>query len=192
MSLSKLFAMTAVAGILALGTAKANGIIGSIPFGGIGVTENGTDLSNSSVINAAFYQTSNVGANDYSVVPILTLFTEGAGLDLTNLSAFTFTNATYGTFVANGAGDMIVTQTANFLDVYLRGTFTPAAGGPLAGFDPTDTSFRISFTQSGTSISGSGTLTSPAVPPVPEPTTMTLLGSALVGLGLAGRKRFAR
>lgn len=193
MKLFRALALFAFAVVLALGTASAATINGSIPFAGIGLSINGADLAASTIINAVVYETSGVGAGDYSAIPILTNFTEGGGLDLTNLSAFTFTNATYGTFVADGVGDQILTQNANFLDIYLRGTFTPAVALG-AGLLPTDTSFRISFTKSGSSVSGSGTLNSPAAPPpgVPEPATMTLFGSALVGLGLIGRKRLAR
>lgn len=193
MKLSRLLGLSALAGVLTLGTASAGSINGSIPFAGIGLTINGGDLVSSTVINAAVYETSGVGAGDYSNVPQLSNFTEGGGLDLTNLGAFNFSNA-IGTFQANGALSFIVTQQTGFLDVFLRGLFTPGAGAPapLAGEDPTDTSFRFAFTMSGASVSGSGTLSSPAVPPgVPEPATMALMGSALLGLGIAGRKRLS-
>ena len=141
MKLSRLLGLSALAGVLTLGTASAGSINGSIPFAGIGLTINGGDLVSSTVINAAVYETSGLGAGDYSNVPQLSNFTEGGGLDLTNLGAFNFSNA-IGTFQANGALSFIVTQQTGCLDVFLRGLFTPGAGAPapLAGEDPTDTS----------------------------------------------------
>ena len=108
---------------------------------------------------------------------------------------FTFGSAVNGTFVATSG--VILTQTSTNLDVFLLGTYTPGTGFGTAGCNvctATGTLAHVSLNQSGTALSEAITLTSPAssLPGVPEPATMALLGSALVGLGVIGRKRLAR
>jgi PEP-CTERM motif len=108
---------------------------------------------------------------------------------------FTFGSAVNGTFVATSG--VILTQTSTNLDVFLLGTYTPGTGFGTAGCNvctATGTLAHVSLNQSGTALSEAITLTSPAssLPGVPEPATMALFGSALVGLGVIGRKRLAR
>ena len=116
-------------------------------------------------------------------------------LDLTNLSSFQFSNASWGSFIANGPGDKILSRSANFLEVYLRGTFSPGTG--QSGFSATDSSLRISVNQSGSSPSEAITLNSPALASpgvVPEPASIALaaIGLASVGLVRVLRKRMGK
>jgi hypothetical protein len=177
--------------VLALATTALAGaeptINGSLALAGIGTAENGSDLSASTLLSTAFDITTGVGVGDFFPVPVDTTFS-ATGLDLTNFATFVLGNATYGDFDA--ASGTILTQTPDFLDVFLLGTFTANSG--LGTFAPTDTSLRISINQSGTSLSEAITLNSPAIPTpgTPEPGTMLLLGSALLGIGVF-RKKFA-
>lgn len=177
--------------ILATSAPKSHAtyINGSMALTGLGVSQNGADLSVSTTISMSSLIASNAGLGDYSAISIGTPMSTGAvTLDLNNLSAFTFSTPTWGTFVADGAGNQIVNQTTNFLDVYLRGTFTPGSDASLSGFQATDTSFRMSFNQSGASLSSGFTLNSPAVN-VPEPSTFILAGQAVLVLGYVARRR---
>ncbi len=176
-----------VAGLLFVqGEAKATLLSGSLAMGGINVSQNGANLAVSTKINALFVVTTNLGSGDYTAIPLLTIYIPTT-LDLTSLSSFTMSNATWGSFAANLVGNSIVQQSASFLDVLLTGVYTPGPG--LAGFTATDATMRISVNQSGKSLSEAITLNSEA--PVPEPGTLLLLGSGLVAL-VASRKQFTK
>jgi hypothetical protein len=84
----------------------------------------------------------------------------------------------------------VPTRSINF---YFLGTFADSTNT----FDSAAASLTLQFSQSApnTSLSGSGTLSTPPAPlptGTPEPATMGVLGTALVGLGIMGRKKLAR
>ena len=179
-------------GLSLLGTtANAQQLNGSLPFALFGNTlVGGTDLSNSTSITTSFAITSGVGTGSYSPIPTGTTYATTA-LTFANPDTFTITNATYGAFT--GSTFTVVTSTANNYDVELFGTYTPGPG--LQPFSPTNGELRLSFTQTGASVSGSGTLSTPAfdTPPVPEPGSVALLvGMGVTGAGFLTRRRMAR
>jgi hypothetical protein len=174
----------AVAAILSQATSvQAGGIIGTMPLAGFTVTENGTDLSNSTTITASSVATTGPGAGDYSGVPVLTSFSGPIVLDLKKLTLSTMSNATYGSFSASTV--TIVSQSASFLDVYVVGTYTPGSG-LAAGLSPTPSSLNIAITQAGASISEALTLSSPvlSIGAVPEPPSVIMGLASVVGCGL--------
>ncbi|MBM3225909.1 MAG: PEP-CTERM sorting domain-containing protein [Candidatus Tectomicrobia bacterium] len=161
-----------------------------MPLIGLGTAQNGTDLAVSTIITTTDTLTSGAGVGDYSPIPPLASFGP-ATLDLTDLAAFALSNVGFGSFDA-GAGSFVVSQSPNFLDVFLLGVFTPGPG-LAAGLDPTPTSLRISLNQSGASISMAITLNTPPAPPnnqVPEPGTWVLMSIGTLGLlGYGWRRR---
>ena len=125
-------------------------------------------------------------SNATSSSPLVLQFYTGA-------SSFTFGNSTWGTFTATSQTDVIGTRTRTET---FTGTFTPA--NPFFG-DSTLTNntaqLLFIFNQvggAGSAVSGSATLQAPAAT-VPEPATISLLGTALGMFGLVtGVRRLRR
>lgn len=117
-------------------------------------------------------------------------------LTFASLPTFTFTTETGNrfTFVATaGAKGTSSSLGTDFLNVAYTGTFSDSLGT----YNPGAASLSLSFNQSGGAtgaVAYSGTFATPPQPGTgtPEPATMAMLGSALVALGVAGRKKLAR
>jgi hypothetical protein len=177
----------AVAAILSQPTnAQAGGIVGSIALAGFDVTQNGTDLSNSTVLTTGFELTSGKGVGDYSPIPLTTSYSGGV-LDLSTLTMSSISNSTYGSFTPTSVE--IVSRSADFLDVYVLGTYNPGSG-LAAGLTPSLSSLRISFNFTGGSISEGMTLsTPPAAVSEPAGVIMGLTGVVACGLFFGVRRR---
>jgi hypothetical protein len=170
--------------IAGTGAMHASAVVGSLPLAGFGATQNGANLTLSTMLaDKGNFVTDPGGTLDYSVIPAFPpTFTDYGpfSLDLTTIGTgggFTLTNATYGAFTASSG--TIVMVDVNFLNVDLLGTYTPGPGMP-AGVTAGPTSVSVAFTQRGSSLSVSETLVS--IPTIPETGTLALFGSGIVGV----------
>src|SRR5690242_1833398 len=157
---ARLLVATTMAILLTTGTglqsAHATPINGSITLSSAGVLPgslDGTDLSNSNKFElAGDAQTTGLQTGDFLSVPIGTsLPTSTTGepfvsLDLTNITAFTFGDAAFGTF--NATTLLILPgRTATNLDIFITGTFTPGTDFPLGSTAPLGASDHISLNE---------------------------------------------
>ena len=137
-------------------------------------------------------------SGDFALIPAGTAVTQptfqsSVGQTVSFTSADGNFTGTIGQVVLSGGG----TNSLSLTDTVFSGTFTPA--GTLSAFTAGPASLVLSYTESinpdngGTTFSLSETLASPpnVSPPadVPEPTTMALLGSALLGFGVFRRRK---
>jgi hypothetical protein len=172
---------------LASVSAQAASLNGGLPMASFGkVTNTGADLSvgSSPVVTAANTQVNGPGDGDFSGVALGALFGPNT-VDTTNLSSFTLSNATYGSFSATNGS--IISQKADFLDVFYVGFFTGIGGIPSG-----PASVRVSINLSGKTYSEAITLHAPpAVVPEPASAVMAGLGVLSIGLLSVRRKRAA-
>jgi hypothetical protein len=120
-------------------------------------------------------------------------------LSFATLPIFTFTPTTVpadrftftATFAQKSGADL--GGGGSFLNVTYIGVFSDAGGT----YDPQGAALSLTFNQTGGAtgtVTYAGTFATPPTPGTgtPEPATMAMLGSALVALGVAGRKKLAR
>ena len=108
-------------------------------------------------------------------------------------------NGTGGSFggTQTGGNPTGVLMSSTFLSFAAVGneaaTFAFSAGAPNFSVNPTVTNISFPTTGQIFTFNHSDTFSSePAPTGAPEPATMALLGSALIGIGMVGRKRFSR
>jgi len=179
---------------LACPTADAAPIDGSANLGAVGATQNGADITASTVFTPVSFTdlAFTMGPNalvmtgvdlDFLGMPVT--FVTTSSLDINDGTAFTFTSVN-GDFVTN-TFDMDTSALAEgFLHFTLTGTFTPK--GALAAEDPANAELRISLNQSGGALSWGSSMVASG-PPIPEPMTVSIL--ALGGVALLRRRRRA-
>ncbi len=101
----------------------------------------------------------------------------------TDGTSLSFGNAGFGMF--DSTSIMETSNVRGSVSFYVLGDWTPGTYGG-AGSGPYPASFTLGFSQSGNTISDSGTFSAPPAAGVPEAPTWAMLGLGFAGLGFAG------
>jgi hypothetical protein len=169
---------------LAAETASGDMIEGSIILSAYWAEIDGSDLASSSVFTP-FTPTSNTiylagGTDDLADLTFAPARADP--LDINAPTTWTF-DRPEGSWTTSSFVNIAPASAAQgYLDFFLTGIFTPAAGGSLSVFDPTPAEIRISLNQSGPRTSWGGTMNM-----VPEPMSMIIL--SLGGMAMLRRPK---
>jgi hypothetical protein len=176
---------------LASVSAQAATIQGSLSLSGFQVTQNGADLSTSTLVFATATKYAGTATGDFS--PINASATpdfSGNTIILANLNSFSFASALFGSFnvVGAGSGATILAHTSTLLDIFFVGTYTPGTG--LSPATAGLASARVTINMNGGALSEAITLQAPPAT-VPEPASIAMAGLGLAAAGLVSglRKR---
>ena len=190
--------LVAGSGLASAGT-LANATMTVQPKVGFAPTYVGSDISTATSITLAggtevqFVPALYLGAtpNDFVgvVFPGDTVTLNPLTIDLTGGQTFPLTNfLSWGNYTFTASSLVVSNAGLGTLNLHFGGTFHDTS----ANFLDNVGEVRFGFTQTGGSagaISESGTFATPPIPGVPEPATMVLLGSALLGIGVMRRRR---
>ncbi len=180
----------AAAGMLAVvvaapGAANAT-LSGTVAIGSGGFTPGATDTLLSATTVSPVNEQFGSGTGDFSALSGVAVV--DTGFDVTNLASlmgYSFSSSGPG-FGFVTADVFTSTRTDKVLAAELVGTVTE-------GTDSAPAALLVTFSQvggAGTVISYGATLTT-TIPPIPEPISLAMLGTGLLGLGLVRRRKAA-
>jgi len=194
------FTLTLAIAALAVFSAGAT-TLGSQAFSDIGspTVSPGSSINTATTFNIGEYFSTASDTGFLAGMPHVDLGV--VSFDINNPTSFNLSNSVFGTFNSTSItepSNLAGSVTIYILGLYSSGSYCVSCGSPAVPIVNDLASFTLTFNQNPVNtgaISDSGTFSDPPAPPpsgTPEPATMGLFGSAFVGLGLIGRRRFSK
>lgn len=182
----KKFLMPLTMALFSVGVMQAS-LVGTLSFGSLNPSGNDVSINTSTVFTLGDPLFAETGTGAFAGYPAFDSFGD-VTFNAAVGSSLTISSAAFGTFTSTSIDEVV--NIPGIVDFYVLGNYVGGTYAPGSG----PASLTIGYTQTPPAtggISDSATFSiPPATPPgTPEPASMVLMGSALIGLAMIRRRR---